>query len=262
MKKYIVRLDDISWDMNYENYERIKDLLKKYDVRPLIGVIPNNEDESLKEFVREKKIGKDCFWEEIRNVQGKEGWCVALHGYNHVYLTKDGGIFHINPRAEFAGLTYEKQNEKIKRGKLIFENEKIRIDAFMAPGHSLDWITVEALLNNEIRIVTDGFSYFPYKENGIWFVPQTSPWFRKGLIGVDTVCLHVNSWNDDHFDRLESFLRKNANKCIDFSEITNKISQYDKTTYLVLNRMSKVIIPLENKLRRIASRVLLLVRKK
>ena len=44
MKKYIFRLDDISWDMNYENFKRIKQLFTDYGIKPIIGVIPKNED--------------------------------------------------------------------------------------------------------------------------------------------------------------------------------------------------------------------------
>lgn len=260
MKQYIVRLDDISWDMNYENFIKIKKLLIKYNVKPVIGIIPNNKDLSLKEYTG-VKMEKEHFWNEVKELQSQNGWSVALHGYDHVYVTDNGGLFNINPRAEFAGLPYEIQNEKIRKGKKILEDESIRIDAFMAPGHSLDWVTVRALLDNGISVVTDGIAYYPYKEKGMQFIPQTSPWFRKGAFGVETVCFHINSWRDEQFDKLDLFLKNNSNKCVGFSEIVSQADFYDKHVYVALNSLAKIVIPLKSKFRRGASIILSNMRK-
>ena len=46
--KIAVRLDDITPDMDWERFYRFKALLDKYQIRPLIGVVPDNRDENLK----------------------------------------------------------------------------------------------------------------------------------------------------------------------------------------------------------------------
>ena len=43
--KIAVRLDDITPDMDWEGFLRFKALLDRYQVKPLIGVIPQNRDE-------------------------------------------------------------------------------------------------------------------------------------------------------------------------------------------------------------------------
>lgn len=182
----LFRIDDISWDMNYENFSRIRNLFFQYDIRPIIGVIPHNEDPKLKEQAGGNGIPQDRFWEEMRTLQQEHGWAIALHGYDHVYVTSDGGIFKTNPRAEFAGLPYGRQEEKIRKGKAILEENGLRIDAFMAPGYSLDWNTVEALKVNGITVVTDGLAAYPYRKRGVLFVPQVLPWPRIEACGVAT----------------------------------------------------------------------------
>ena len=48
--RIIIRLDDIAPNMNWDMMKRTKDLFKKYNVKPLIGVIPKNEDKELKSY--------------------------------------------------------------------------------------------------------------------------------------------------------------------------------------------------------------------
>ena len=43
-----VRLDDITPDMDWERFYKFKALLDQYQVKPLIGVVPDNRDELLK----------------------------------------------------------------------------------------------------------------------------------------------------------------------------------------------------------------------
>ena len=42
--KISFRLDDIAENMDWEKFLSLKELLSNYDVKPIIGVIPNNED--------------------------------------------------------------------------------------------------------------------------------------------------------------------------------------------------------------------------
>lgn len=64
--KYIFRLDDIAENMNWTNFFLLKEIFSSYGVKPIIGVIPYNEDVELLNYPK-------CefnFWEEIRNLQG------------------------------------------------------------------------------------------------------------------------------------------------------------------------------------------------
>ncbi|MCI9360549.1 MAG: DUF2334 domain-containing protein [Hungatella sp.] len=245
MKRYIIRLDDISWDMNYENFARIKNMLVKYDVRPIIGIIPDNNDTLLKKQARGKEIGQEEFWEEMRCLQNDYGWKIAVHGYDHVYITDDSGILGINNFSEFSGLSYDIQYEKISSGKNVFRSHGIDTDVFMAPGHSFDEITISVLINNGITTITDGIGLFPYVEDGILFVPQTWWWPHRGLIGIETVAFHVNEWNKEKFCQFETFLRRMHKKCISFNEATDSISKYNKRIYKIINEVYRRVYYIE-----------------
>ena len=44
MAKYIMRLDDACPKRDVEKWDRIEDLLDKFNVRPLVGIIPDCKD--------------------------------------------------------------------------------------------------------------------------------------------------------------------------------------------------------------------------
>ena len=44
MSCYILRLDDASDYMDVEKWSRMEELLDKYQIKPLVGVIPDNQD--------------------------------------------------------------------------------------------------------------------------------------------------------------------------------------------------------------------------
>ena len=77
---FIFRLDDIAPNMNWEMMNRVKNLFNKYNTKPILGVIPKNEDVHLKKY----PLCKFNFWDEIKNLK-KQGWQIAMHGYEHSY---------------------------------------------------------------------------------------------------------------------------------------------------------------------------------
>ena len=60
--KYLLRFDDIAPNMNWEVMFKVKNLFAKYNIKPIIGGIPKNEDKDLKQY---PKCSFD-FWQEIR----------------------------------------------------------------------------------------------------------------------------------------------------------------------------------------------------
>lgn len=251
----LFRIDDITWDMNYENFSKIRDLFFQYDIRPIIGVIPHNEDPKLKEQAGEHGIAQERFWEEMRSLQRDHGWAIALHGYSHVYVTGDCGMFKVKPRSEFAGLPYEQQEEKIRKGKAILEENGLCVDAFMAPGHSLDWNTVKALKENDITVITDGLTAYPYRKNGVLFVPQIWPWPRREIYGIATACFHINTWESVLFLNLEKFIQASRNNCGTFQNAVDCSLKKDHRFWEIANAVSKITIFVEKKCRITGSRI-------
>jgi len=209
MELFTIRLDDITPDMNWENFRRIKDILDQYNVKPLLGVVPDNQDKML--HISE---GKEDFFAYVRELQ-EEGYVIAQHGYRHIYETKDRGLLGLNAFSEFAGLPYEVQLKKIEDGKRILQENKINTNIFMAPGHSYDKNTITALKKAGFQYVTDGFYHKPYRYDGLVFFSCTMLDGYKGK-GVNTLCFHLNRKSDREIKGFEQFIRQNRDKIVDF----------------------------------------------
>lgn len=44
MSQYLLRMDDASDYMDAEKWQRMEELLDRYGIKPLVGVIPDNRD--------------------------------------------------------------------------------------------------------------------------------------------------------------------------------------------------------------------------
>ena len=137
--KIAIRMDDIAPGMDWEKFDRFRALCTRYNVKPLIGVVPDNRDPSLNVCPP-----RADFFDVVKTLRA-EGWSIAMHGCHHVYTSKSGGLFPLNHLSEFAGLSYEKQSELIRRGRQVLTANGIATDIFMAPAHSYDRNTIRAL---------------------------------------------------------------------------------------------------------------------
>lgn len=210
--KICIRMDDITPDMDWAKFLRFKELCDLYQVKPLIGVVPKNEDESLS--IDEPRAD---FWEYIKNLQ-KEGWVIAQHGYTHIYTTKEAGLFPLNCFSEFAGVEYSEQYEAIKQGQDIFREHGIETDIFMAPAHSYDKHTFKALENLGYWRITDGFGKLPYARDGRVFYPISYSQSRalKAKSGYTTFVVHTNTMNDSDFVRYERLFEEYKDRLISY----------------------------------------------
>lgn len=199
MQQLLIRLDDITPDMDWEKFERLEALFEQYEIHPIIGVVPDNRDRKL-----HKQEPRADFWERIRALQ-KGGWVIAQHGFTHVYVNKKSGLLGINSYSEFAGLSYQEQYEKLKEGQEILKKQGIHTAMFMAPGHSFDRQTLRALKRLGFASVTDGYCSRPYRRSGLLFLPCTlsGPRLPKRF---DTLCLHSNEMGQAQFDALADFI--------------------------------------------------------
>ena len=226
MRQYILRLDDASDYMDLEKWRRMEKLLDKYGVKPLFGIIPKNADESLVS----KYERNPHFWSLMHSWIDK-GWTPAMHGYEHRYVTKDGGINPVNKRSEFAGLPYEEQAEKIRKGYQILVEHGIKPDIFFAPSHTFDENTLKAIKNETpIRIISDTVAWDVYKKDDFWFIPQQSGSVRKLPFQTITFCYHPNTIKDADVLRLESFISKGKD-CFFDDSINHILIKREKTLF-------------------------------
>ena len=226
--KYLLRLDDACPTMDGEKWGRIEVILDRYDVKPMVGVIPHNEDPQ-----QEISPVDTKFWDKIQGWVDK-GWVIALHGYNHCYNC-NGGLKGLNPmwvRSEFAGLPLEEQCKKIRLGVSIMRKYGINPQYFFAPSHTFDENTLVALQKeSDIRIISDTIGRYPYKKDDFCFIPQiTGHCVKMPINGFYTFCFHPNTMNDVAFQNLEEFIQKYKKQFISFNDI--EIRNYKSKGFL------------------------------
>ena len=215
MNKFLIRLDDACPFMDSAKWKRMEDMLDKYGVKPLVGIIPSNEDP-----VTMIEPEDSSFWGKTLSWKGK-GWTLALHGYNHVCTTETGGLNPVHNRSEFAGIPYEKQLEKITKGFTILQSRGLDIEWFFAPSHTFDENTLRAIkLGTTIKYISDMIATKPFADYGFTFVPCQMGVFREMPIsGYWCACYHPNIMKDDEFEAIEAFLKKHKDDFISFDEL-------------------------------------------
>lgn len=241
MSRYIMRLDDACPRHDRQRWQRMEELLTACGVRPLVGIIPDCKDPMMDKYPEDA-----AFWDRARAWQAR-GWCMALHGCGHVYISAEGGLNPVNTRSEFAGLPLEEQKEKISAGLAILREQGIEPKVFFAPSHTFDENTLEALRQcSSIRIISDTVANAPYSRDGFTFVPQQSGRVRKLPFDWVTFCYHPNEMDEADFTRLEKFLRVHEGDFVNFptGRSDRRESLYDRLlreSYFGLRKMRKKI---------------------
>jgi predicted deacetylase len=212
---YLVRLDDACQTMDANKWQKIEDILDYHYVKPMVGIIPNNQDPTLMIDKRD-----DAFWDKVFHWQEKK-WSMALHGYDHVYITNKGGVNPVHNKSEFAGVSLKEQEEKLEKGFSILKEKKIEAKYFFAPSHTFDENTLKALYNKtSIRKISDTIGRYPCIRGEFIFYPQQFGFFREiNIPGYWTFCFHPNTMTNDDLDVFDLFIKNNKNKFISFDEV-------------------------------------------
>jgi predicted deacetylase len=183
--KFLLRFDDICPTTPWEHWQALEEIMIEEGVRPILSVIPDNRDRNLFESAPDPR-----FWDRVRGWQAR-GWTIGLHGYQHNYVSTDSGLLKLKNYSEFAGLPLEEQHHKLEKALAIFAQEGVLPDVWVAPAHSFDANTVQALLSLGVRTISDGLSIYPHRDaQGMFWVPQQIWRFRNIPFGVWTVCVH------------------------------------------------------------------------
>lgn len=240
--KYLIRLDDACPTMDAAKWQRMEDILDRYGVRPMVGVIPNNNDS------KQKIDAEDpAFWNKVDNWVKKQ-WAIALHGYDHCYISEEGlkGLNPLWARSEFAGVPLDKQKEKIREGVKILRSHGIDPKYFFAPSHTYDQNTLVALKEeSNIRIISDTIATKPYKDGDFTIIPQLGGHCTEMKIpGIWTFCLHPSAMTDENFVATENFLKAHKEEFIKFSQLNlynlskkNIISKFLSLVYFTRRRL-------------------------
>jgi predicted deacetylase len=218
--QFLLRFDDMCPTINWSVWQKLEDIMIEEGIRPILSVIPDNQDPNLCEGQR-----NEHFWERVRGWQA-QGWTIGLHGYQHLYVTKNPGIIGLKNYSEFAGLPAEEQRAKLAKGLGIFAREGVHSEVWVAPAHSFDENTVKALVSLGIRTISDGLSLYPHRDaRGVLWIPQQLWRFRTVPFGVWTVCIH--SKDDLYLDsaHFRKCVRSYKHSITDFSNVVAVHSQ-------------------------------------
>jgi len=237
----LIRLDDIAENMNWDLMKKSELLFDKYNIKPVLGVIPNNKDNELLSHPK-----KNDFWDQVRKWKNKD-WEISMHGFTHVYdnNTKKKDYFGYGGGSEFFGHTLDVQTDKISRGLRKFNEENIKIKSFFAPNHTYDKNTFNALRNSGINEIIDGYGLMPYVEDDIKFIPQL--FYRLHLLpfGIQSTQIHLNYWKQKDFDNFEIFIEKHLEKIITYEQALKKIN--NNLIYKFINVLSEKILKIKRK---------------
>lgn len=218
--KILVRFDDICPTMDWNQFERAVELLDKYNIKPLIGIIPDNQDKNL--FLNSQR--KD-FWDIIKSLQDK-GYVIAMHGMHHVFDTQVRGNINTSHKSEYAGHSIDIQKKKIQEGIKILNLHGIKTDIFFAPAHSFDDNTIKALYDLGFKYMSDSQSVLPYCLYGLKLLPTR----QRNIIPFTplkytTAIFHAHEWalpnKSSDYDLFRNLIINNSQNIVEFSEFAN-----------------------------------------
>lgn len=242
--KLLLRFDDIAENMNWHYMDKCEKLFDEYNIKPTLGVIPENLDKELK-----KLPLNNNFWKKVKTWQSK-GWEISMHGYDHLYKrnTYKKDYFGYGGLSEFFGETLENQSHKIRLGLKKFSEKDIKIRSFFAPNHTYDLNTFKSIEENKIKYVIDGYGLSPYKKFNLVFIPQLFYKIKILPIGYQSTQIHLNFWTDKNMLEFEDFIKKNHKFIISFEELIKILSQ--KKNYMSLSLPTEIILKSIRKMRK------------
>lgn len=219
MAKFILRLDDACPEMDINKWNRMESMLDRYQIEPIVGIIPQNEDETFA-FPHD-----EMFWSKARRWQAKH-WTIAQHGYTHKMVKhprKDYYFLAVETITEFAGVPYQRQKEMLRKGKEIMMENEVYPTCFFAPAHTFDYNTVKAVSeDSDYKFISDGHALHAYKEDHCVFVPSIFDGLHI-IGGVQTFIFHPTYMKDEEFENLEAFLKIHSKDFINAEEYIDSL---------------------------------------
>jgi predicted deacetylase len=200
--RYLIRLDDACHTMEGRKWDLVEQVLDRHGVKPIVAVIPDNQDRSLVYAERDAD-----FWGKVHRWVRKD-WAVAMHGCTHVmHPTQSELLLPFYRRSEFAGLDLEAQAQKLRTAWGLFLAQGIEPRIWVAPAHCFDLTTLQALRRETpIRVISDGIAWDAFYEHHFHWIPQQLWNLAERRSGLWTVCLHPNTMNDAQIADLDSAL--------------------------------------------------------
>ncbi len=221
--QYLLRFDDLCPTMSRAGWERFVPLLLRFDVKPILAIVPANQDPDL--IVDAPHAG---FWHEMRDWQ-ELGATIGLHGYRHVCAAWGRGLIPLHDQTEFAGVQKGLQQEWIRSGMVALLGHGLEPRIWVAPRHGFDRVTLEVLREEGLGLVSDGFARQPFLDGGVTWIPQQLWGPREKKEGVWTICLHANTATDVSVKELARFLERFAGQFTSVQQVLAEWPERERT---------------------------------
>ena len=85
-------------------------------------------------------------------------------------------------------------------------------------------------------MISDTIANDIYYKNGMYFIPQQSGTVRKLPFKLTTFCYHPNNMTEKSFIELETFIKNNRKKIMNFSEV-----EYKKRKFSIVDKLLKIL---------------------
>jgi predicted deacetylase len=199
--QYLIRFDDLCPTVPPGRWQEFRAVLEEFRIRPILAIVPDNQDSELNRAPHDPS-----FWEEMQAMEAA-GAAIAVHGYRHLCRSQGESLLGLHRRSEFAGVDLATQREWIHAGLEILRAKGLNPRLWVGPRHGFDLNTLQALREEGMEYISDGFARIPYRRHGVTWIPQQlwSPVPKSK--GLWTICIHPYAARGSEVARLRSFLK-------------------------------------------------------
>ena len=215
--QYLLRFDDLCPTVSYRRWQRFHSLIKKFGIRPILAVVPDNRDYKLQFSPVDPE-----FWGRMRALEAAEA-TIALHGYRHLCRSWGKSLLQLHYRSEFAGVAEETQRQWIHDGLGLLRSHGLNPRIWVAPRHGFDESTLGSLRKEGIRVLSDGFARIPFTRGGLTWIPQQLWAPVEKSKGLWTICVHANTARASSIEELHAFLQRHAEQ---FTSVDRILAEY------------------------------------
>ena len=198
--QYLLRIDDLCPGISGERWERFPPLFERYGIKPILAVIPDNQDSRL-----DLSPPDADFWAQMKDLQAA-GATIGLHGFQHLCSVRGKSLLGLHGGSEFAGVDGETQRAWVREGLAILRGHGLNPRLWVAPRHGFDRTTLRVLREEGIGVLSDGFARVPFVRCGMTWIPQQLWAPVNKSKGLWTICMHPNTAGDALLAELEAFL--------------------------------------------------------
>ena len=216
--QYLLRIDDLCPTVHGERWQRVSATIRRHGIRPILAVVPDNRDPELA--ISAADAG---FWAAMRSME-QEGAVVALHGFQHVCARRARSMVPLHGTGEFAGAPLEVQRRWIREGLGILRGHGLEPKLWVAPRHSFDRNTLEALRGEGIGFLSDGQARRPHLREDVVWIPQQLWSPVEKTKGLWTICFHPNGLDETQLRAVEAFLAEHAAQFTSFERVAREWS--------------------------------------